>query len=162
MKKFNLLAGLMVAGTLVAAPAAFADNGHHSKNNAAHAQYKAKKQVKAKKAYHSDRDDRDYRRYDRDDRNWRNVNGSYQQLPPGLQKNVARGKAVPPGWAKKLDDRYYSTTVRNGKSVYILNDDVYRNARIIGYPRDGVVRVNVDNRTVEILEATRAILNVLN
>ena len=109
-----------------------------------------------------DRDDRDYRRYDRDDRNWRNVNGSYQQLPPGLQKNVARGKAVPPGWAKKLDDRYYSTTVRNGQSVYILNDDVYRNARIIGYPRDGVVRVNVDNRTVEILEATRAILNVLN
>jgi hypothetical protein len=152
MKKFNLLAGLMVAGTLVAAPAAFADNGHHGKNNAAHAQYKAKKQVKAKKAYHSDRDDR----------NWRNVNGSYQQLPPGLQKNVARGKAVPPGWAKKLDDRYYYTTVRNGKSVYILNDDVYRNARIIGYPRDGVVRVNVDNRTVEILEATRAILNVLN
>ena len=114
MKKFNLLAGLMVAGTLMAAPAAFADNGHHGKNNAAHAQYKAKKQVKAKKAYHSDRDDR----------NWRNVNGSYQQLPPGLQKNVARGKAVPPGWAKKLDDRYYSTTVRNGKSVYILNDDV--------------------------------------
>ena len=149
MKKFNLLAGLMVAGTLVAAPAVFADNGHQGKNNASHAQYKAKKQVKAKKAYHSDR-------------NWRNVNVSYQQLPPGLQKNVARGKAVPPGWAKKLDDRYYYTTVRNGKSVYILNDDVYRNARIIGYPRDGVVRVNVDNRTVEILEATRAILNVLN
>ena len=107
MKKFNLLAGLMVAGTLVAAPAAFADNGHHGKNNAAHAQYKAKKQVKAKKAYHSDR-------------NWRNVNVSYQQLPPGLQKNVARGKAVPPGWAKKLDDRYYSTIAYSGRIITVI------------------------------------------
>lgn len=50
MKKFNLLAGLMVAGTLMAAPAAFADNGHHGKNNAAHAQYKAKKASKGEKS----------------------------------------------------------------------------------------------------------------
>lgn len=43
------------------------------------------------------RDYRDERRYN----NVRYVTQGYNQLPPGLQKNVARGKAIPPGWAKK-------------------------------------------------------------
>jgi hypothetical protein len=31
--------------------------------------------------------------------------GSAQPLPPGIQKNLARGKPLPPGIAKKLDGR---------------------------------------------------------
>lgn len=27
----------------------------------------------------------------------------YSKLPPGLQKKVARGKALPPGWQKKME-----------------------------------------------------------
>ena len=84
-----------------------------------------------------------------------------QQLPPGLQKNVARGKAVPPGWAKKLDNRYYTVKRYNDRNVYVLNNNAYRQAKVISRPRPGEVRLRVDNRVLDVLEATRVILNVL-
>ncbi|MFZ6046917.1 anti-virulence regulator CigR family protein [Pseudomonas sp. CR3202] len=34
--------------------------------------------------------------------------GTAQALPPGIQKNLARGKPLPPGIAKKLDGRLVS------------------------------------------------------
>lgn len=34
--------------------------------------------------------------------------GPAQSLPPGIQKNLARGKPLPPGIAKKLDGRLVS------------------------------------------------------
>lgn len=139
MKQLNILTGLVMATALAMTPAAFAksDKGQHSTHKATHTN---KQYTKQYTKHHV----------------------QSQKLPPGLQKNVARGKAVPPGWAKKLDDRYYHRVIRNGKTLYVLDNDAYRHARVIGYPRDGVVRVNVNNRTVEIIEATRAILNVLN
>jgi hypothetical protein len=82
-------------------------------------------------------------------------------LPPGLQKNVARGKAVPPGWAKKLDSRYYSVKRYNDRNVYVLNNNAYRQAKVISRPRPGEVRLRVDNRVLDVIEATRVILNVL-
>lgn len=82
-------------------------------------------------------------------------------MPPGLQKNVAHGKAVPPGWAKKLDSRYYTVKRYNDHNVYVLNNNAYRQAKVISRPRPGEVRLRVDNRVLDVLEATRVILNVL-
>lgn len=82
-------------------------------------------------------------------------------MPPGLQKNVARGKAVPPGWAKKLDNLYYTVKRYNDRNVYVLNNNAYRQAKVISRPRPGEVRLRVDNRVIDVIEATRVILNVL-
>ncbi|WP_339510504.1 anti-virulence regulator CigR family protein [Pseudomonas sp. RL_15y_Pfl2_60] len=35
----------------------------------------------------------------------RNLIGNVSSLPPGIQKNLARGKPLPPGIAKKFDNR---------------------------------------------------------
>ena len=68
---------------------------------------------------------------------------------------------VPPGWAKKLDSRYYSVKRYNDRNVYVLNNNAYRQAKVISRPRPGEVRLRVDNRVLDVLEATRVILNVL-
>ena len=109
-------------------------------------------------SYHSQHD-RDERYHYRNQNRYYN-DADYRQLPPGLQKNVERGKAVPPGWTKKLDQRYYSTQYRNGRYVYVINPDAYQRATVISRPRSGVVQIRLDNCTLEIIEATRAILNV--
>jgi len=38
--------------------------------------------------------------------------GPVASLPPGIQKNLARGKPLPPGIAKKLDNRLLSQLPR--------------------------------------------------
>ncbi len=73
-------------------------------------------------------------------------------LPPGLQKKVARGQSLPPGWQKKLnqgrrlpDDLYYQG--------YPLPDSVLRTS-------GGYSDVVIDNEVVRILDATQTIMDV--
>lgn len=169
MKKSTLLTSLLLAGSFMASSAVFADPGHgkgqdkqartwtqHQKQQQKH--YKADR--KQNQRYNTNRDRGDNRYYD--SRTGRYLtHEQYRQLPPGLQKNVARGKAVPPGWAKKLDSRYYSVKRYNDRNVYVLNNNAYRQAKVISRPRPGEVRLRVDNRVLDVLEATRVILNVL-
>jgi hypothetical protein len=109
MKKSTLLTSLFLAGSFMASSAVFADPGHGK------AQYKQEKNWKQQQKHYKD-DRKENQRYntnhdrdrDRGDNKYYDsrtgrylTHDQYRQLPPGLQKNVARGKAVPPGWAKK-------------------------------------------------------------
>lgn len=78
-------------------------------------------------------------------------------LPPGLRKNVARGKPLPPGWRKKL--------YRGG----YLSDDLLRLAdplpsmfysHGLRRPGRGYSDVVIDNRAIRILDASRLIVDV--
>ena len=173
MKKSTLLTSLLLAGSFVASPVVLADPGHgkgqdkqaktwtqHQKQQQKHYNYDRKENQRYNTKHDRDRDRGDNRYYD--SRTGRYLtHDQYRQLPPGLQKNVARGKAVPPGWAKKLDSRYYSVKRYNDRNVYVLNNNAYRQAKVISRPRPGEVRLRVDNRVLDVLEATRVILNVL-
>lgn len=83
---------------------------------------------------------------------------SYKELPPGLQKKVARGKALPPGWQKKvtpgqnLDYQVY----RNGES---LPDVLLR--RLPPSPVGSEI-IRIENKIVRLNSATRAILDVFD
>lgn len=173
MKKSTLLTSLLLAGSFVASPVVLADPGHgkgqdkqaktwtqHQKQQQKHYNYDRKE----KQRYNTNHD-RDHARGDNryyDSRSGRYLtHEQYRQLPPGLQKNVARGKALPPGWAKKLDNRYYTVKRYNDRNVYVLNNNAYRQAKVISRPHPGEVRLRVDNRVIDVIEATRVILNVL-
>ncbi|SDM94126.1 hypothetical protein SAMN05192555_13011 [Franzmannia pantelleriensis] len=71
--------------------------------------------------YHRDRGDRDYRRDgpSLEERVIRRIfedNRSYvsrdADLPPGIRQNLERGKPLPPGIAKRFDDRLYGQLPR--------------------------------------------------
>ena len=175
MKKSTLLTSLFLAGSFMASSAVFADPSHGKGQDK-----QARNWTQQQKHYKDDRKEnqrynpsartnknhaRDHDRGDNryyDSRTGRYLtHEQYRQLPPGLQKNVARGKAVPPGWAKKLDNRYYTVKRYNDRNVYVLNNNAYRQAKVISRPRPGEVRLRVDNRVLDVLEATRVILNVL-
>nr|WP_313097171.1 hypothetical protein [Moraxella sp. CTOTU48717] len=173
MKKSTLLTSLFLAGSFMASPAVFADPGHgkgqdkqartwtqHQKQQQKHYKDERKENQRYNPNHDREHDRGDNRYYD--SRSGRYLtHEQYRQLPPGLQKNVAHGKAVPPGWAKKLDSRYYSVKRYNDRNVYVLNNNAYRQAKIISRPRPGEVRLRVDNRVLDVIEATRVILNVL-
>ena len=173
MKKSTLLTSLLLAGSFVASPVVLADPGHgkgqdkqaktwtqHQKQQQKHYKDDRKENQRYNTNHDRDRDRSDNRYYD--SRTGRYLtHEQYRQLPPGLQKNVAHGKAVPPGWAKKLDSRYYSVKRYNDRNVYVLNNNAYRQAKVISRPRPGEVRLRVDNRVLDVIEATRVILNVL-
>ena len=169
MKKSTLLTSLFLAGSFMASPAVFADPGHgKGQDKQARTwtqQQKHYKDNRKENQRYNPNHDREHDRGDNryyDSRSGRYLtHEQYRQLPPGLQKNVARGKAVPPGWAKKLDNRYYSVKRYNDRNVYVLNNSAYRQAKVISRPRPGEVRLRVDNRVLDVLEATRVILNVL-
>lgn len=73
-----------------------------------------------------------------------------KQLPPGLQKKLARGGELPPGWEKKL---------RPGEP---LDNDVYSAANIVA-PLDqhGVITVEIEGRIIRLIEASREIIAIL-
>jgi hypothetical protein len=81
-----------------------------------------------------------------------------QNLPPGLQKKVARGKALPPGWQKKvspgesLDYQVY----RQGDS---LPDILLRR---LPPPPVGSEILQVENQIIRLNSATRTILDVFD
>ena len=113
MKKSTLITSLFLAGSFMVSSAVFADPGH-GKGQDKQARTQTQQQQQQQKHYKDERKenqrynpnhDRDHDRGDNryyDSRSGRYLtHEQYRQLPPGLQKNVARGKAVPPGWAKK-------------------------------------------------------------
>lgn len=77
-------------------------------------------------------------------------------LPPGLQKKVARGKPLPPGWQKKLargerlDHEYYGW----GRA---LPDDLLRR---LPPPPPGSEILRIEDRIIRLDAATRTILDV--
>jgi hypothetical protein len=82
----------------------------------------------------------------------------HKNLPPGLQKKVARGKELPPGWQKKvapgesLDYQVY----RQGLS---LPEEILR--RLTQQPTGSEI-IQVDDRIIRLNSATRTILDVFN
>ena len=82
----------------------------------------------------------------------------HQDLPPGLQKKVARGKPLPPGWQKKvepghsLDYRVY----RQGQS---LPEDLLRR---LPSPPVGSEVLQVDEKIILLNSTTRTILDVFD
>ena len=110
MKKSTLITSLFLAGSFMVSSAVFADPGHgkgqdKQARNWTQQQKHYKDDRKQNQRYNpSARTNKNHARdHDRgDSRTGRYLtHEQYRQLPPGLQKNVARGKAVPPGWAKK-------------------------------------------------------------
>ena len=81
-----------------------------------------------------------------------------KELPPGLQKKVARGGTLPPGWQKK---------VARGE---VMSDDVYRHSTPLPKevliklppPPRGTILVKVEGKVVRLLEATKTIIDVLD
>jgi len=77
-------------------------------------------------------------------------NDKGKQLPPGLQKKVARGEPLPPGWQKKL---------AKGE---VLDQRVYQQSQIV-VPVDsrGLLTIRIDGKLVRLYEATREVVEVL-
>lgn len=77
-------------------------------------------------------------------------NDKAKHLPPGLQKKADKGKPLPPGWQKKL---------AKGE---ILDIAVYERGKII-VPADsqGVVTIQIEDKVVSLIKATREIVEVL-
>jgi len=81
-----------------------------------------------------------------------------KEVPPGLQKKVARGGDLPPGWQKK---------VAKGE---VLSPDVYRHAtplpveltKKLPKAPDGTVLVKVEGKVIRLYEATRTVLDVFD
>ncbi len=75
---------------------------------------------------------------------------SAKRLPPGLQKQVDRGRPLPPGWQDKL---------QVGQR---LDDEIFVHGIIIGSePELGQISVRIDDRVVRLLAATHEIIEVL-
>ena len=83
---------------------------------------------------------------------------SHKNLPPGLQKKVARGKALPPGWQKKiaagqsLDYQLY----RQGERL----PDVL--LKRLPQPPAGSEILQVEDKIIRINAATRTILDAFD
>ena len=79
-----------------------------------------------------------------------------KNLPPGLQKKLARGGELPPGWQKKvargevLDWQLYSRSVK-------LPQDLLRRLPAIS---QGTELMRLDDRIFRILNDTREILDI--
>jgi hypothetical protein len=72
-----------------------------------------------------------------------------QGLPPGLAKNVARGKPLPPGWQKKLS---------RGD---VLNRDIYARGKVVvPLGKDGSITIEVEGTLIKLEEKTREILDI--
>lgn len=84
--------------------------------------------------------------------------GTARDLPPGLQKKVARGKPLPPGWQKKiaagksLDYQVY----RQGENL----PDILLNR--LPAPPAGTEILQVEDKIMRLNSATRTILDVFD
>lgn len=82
----------------------------------------------------------------------------HKDLPPGLQKKVARGKSLPPGWKKKVTPgrtlNYH--VFRQGES---LPDSLLR--RLPPSPIGSEI-LQVENKIIRLNSATRTILDVFD
>lgn len=112
------LAFVLSAGQALADPSNGKSNQAKGQNGKdASSQHQSSQPEKGKKTTHSNNDDYDdddfQRRYDDDLDDIRQIfirnsdsYGQAQALPPGIRKNLARGKPLPPGIAKKLDPNF--------------------------------------------------------
>ena len=85
-------------------------------------------------------------------------NKKQKNLPPGLQKKVARGKELPPGWQKKVapGDSLDYQVYRQGLN---LPEEILR--RLPQQPVGSEI-IQVDDRIIRLNSATRTILDVFN
>jgi hypothetical protein len=82
--------------------------------------------------------------------------GGQSDLPPGLQKKVARGGSLPPGWQRKL---------QIGEP---LEEGLYQRSRPVSdtlkasLPAGpaGTIEVKLEGKVVRLYEATREILDI--
>ncbi|MDN3652263.1 hypothetical protein QWY77_05755 [Thalassotalea ponticola] len=73
----------------------------------------------------------------------------HKQLPPGLQKKVAKGKALPPGWQKKL------------QVGTVIEPEIYEQGVIVERSRDGIITIEVDGKWVRLMEHSKEIVEIL-
>jgi hypothetical protein len=74
-----------------------------------------------------------------------------KSLPPGLEKKLQRTGELPPGWQKKL-------AVGN-----VMETRVYEHSRVVvPVDRKGVITVQVEDRVVRLIQATREIVEILD
>ncbi|MDP5292770.1 anti-virulence regulator CigR family protein [Oceanimonas sp. CHS3-5] len=129
MNKHTLIASLLLAGLALPAQAQPPEgkgpdhaHGRHKEQQEQRWQREADRDRSDRREYREER--RDYRheqdrRYDRDlrvderlvrrlfreHRDWLDYDGGRRNLPPGIAKNLRRGKPLPPGIAKRFDPR---------------------------------------------------------
>ncbi len=80
------------------------------------------------------------------------------RLPPGLAKNVARGKRLPPGWQKKL-------SVGQAFPASLLNQTIELPPVILHElpPQpEGTILITIGGKVVRLLEATKTIADVFD
>lgn len=123
------LLGATCLALILASSPSWADkkNNEHGQNgkpnqqmNTQHSQQGTKQAHGKSSQEHNNYSDDDFqRRYQDDEDDIRNIfernSGHYGQveaLPPGIRKNLARGKPLPPGIAKQLDPRFASQLPR--------------------------------------------------
>lgn len=115
-------------------------------------------------------DDDDYHDYDDDDYDDDDDRGKHKgkkhkhkggkkakQLPPGLQKKLARGGQLPPGWQKKM---------ARGE---VISNDVYTQAQILGrsslpniHHIPGTEIIQVGDKVARVMTDTRRVLDVID
>ena len=80
----------------------------------------------------------------------KNKEKSPKTLPAGLEKKVARGGELPPGWKKKLQkgEKLDQQVVDQGK---VIESD----------SKLGTVTIKVDDKIIRLAEATREIIDIL-
>ncbi|WP_245795428.1 hypothetical protein [Thioalkalivibrio denitrificans] len=85
------------------------------------------------------------------------VASGQRELPPGLQRRLARGGDLPPGWQRKVErgEVLSQEQVRHGRRV----DEELRR-RLPPQP-DGTVIMETEDQVIRVLEATGEVLDVL-
>lgn len=84
--------------------------------------------------------------------------GNGKVVPPGLQKKVASGRPLPPGWQARLArGEVLPEEVREAGRR--LDREEERERGIEAGP-EGTVTIDIDDRTVRIIEATREIVDL--
>lgn len=91
-------------------------------------------------------------------KNPHNGNDSLESLPPGLQKKVARGGQLPPGWERKLQvgEPLDAELYRQSEPV----TSAIKASLPVG--PSGTVEVRLEGKVVRLLEATREIVDVFD
>ncbi|OZG74194.1 hypothetical protein BTA51_04025 [Hahella sp. CCB-MM4] len=81
----------------------------------------------------------------------KNNKSEEKSLPPGLEKQQSRGKALPPGWEKKLN------------KGAILDPVVYEQGEVVDRDEStGTVTIETADKTIQVIEKTREIIDILN
>ncbi|GAA5191385.1 hypothetical protein [Ferrimonas gelatinilytica] len=75
-------------------------------------------------------------------------NDKHKELPPGLQKKVARGEPLPPGWQKKI-------AVGN-----VIDSRIYNQRKVISRNGD-IVTIGIEDEIFKVIENTREIVEII-